>query len=76
MYANAKSKELDIEIKAVRKTPTGDMLVELGFNTKDGASFLNALKTILGERANITTLEPNDMLKLSDIDCLTVREEV
>lgn len=76
LRAKAKPEESGTEIKAVRKTRKGDMLLELGPNTKDKASFSSALKKILGERANITTLEPKETLEFRDLDSLTTTDEV
>ncbi|KAI4459379.1 cleavage stimulation factor subunit 2 [Holotrichia oblita] len=47
LRSNAKPEETGTEIKAVRKTRAGDMLLELGPSTKDTAGFSSALKKIL-----------------------------
>lgn len=72
----ANPEELHTEIKIVRQTRAGDILLEFGQNTKDQDEFNNKLKEILGANATVSKLEPKSTLEFRDLDCLTTKEEV
>lgn len=67
---------LDTEIKSVRRTRMGDVLVELGTNTRNKENFCEALRGALGETATVRSLEPKITLEIRDLDCLSTEEEV
>lgn len=64
------------EIKSVRKTRDGSILLELGAGSKDSSKFREKLKTIFGEEAKVHGLEPKSNLEIRDLDCCTTVEEV
>lgn len=68
--------ENDTEIRAVRRTRSGDVLLELGAGTKNKEGFCRALKGVLGESATIRSLEPMTTLEIRDLDSFTTDVEV
>lgn len=64
------------EIRSVRRTRTGDVLLELGPKTKDKATLREAMINVLGDTATVRCLEPRITLEIRDLDCLTTENEV
>ena len=73
---DAKPDENSTEIRNVRRTYAGDILLELGPKTTNKEGFSNTLKEILGEQASILMLEPKSTLEIRDLDDFTTEEEV
>lgn len=64
------------EVKSIRQTRAGGVLLELGDKTKDKGVFQSSLANILGESATVQRLEPKETLEIRDLDSLTTSEEV
>lgn len=73
---NAKPEESGTEIKAVRKTRDGGILLELGAGSKDSGRFREELRAILGEGAGVRSLGSKTKLEIRDLDCCTTVDEV
>lgn len=63
-------------VRAIRRTRSGEVLVELGRQTGDKAAFGNNLRSSLGGAASVRTLEPKETVEIRDLDDLTTAEEV
>ena len=63
-------------IRSVRKTRSGDVLVELGSGTTDKAAFENAIRAAVGESATVRQLEHRIAVEIRDLDSCTTAEEV
>lgn len=74
--SKATPEESETEVRGIRQTKTGDVLVELGEKTKDKAAFSDVLKKILEGKAVVRSLEPKETLEIRDLDGLTTKEEV
>lgn len=71
---NAKPEEKGTIIKALRKTKTGDLLVELGQSDPGAQShgeFQKDLQSVLGNSATVRVLEPKATLEVRDLDVRT-----
>ncbi len=64
------------QIKSVRRTRMGDVLLEFGPGSEKKNEFCEALKGALGEIAAVRRLEPSITLEVRDIDCLTTEDDV
>lgn len=64
------------EVRCVRKTRSGEVLVELGPGTKDKSKFGEVLRTTLGANATVRCTVPKSTVELRDLDELTTEEEV
>uniref|UniRef100_T1HVK9 CCHC-type domain-containing protein n=1 Tax=Rhodnius prolixus TaxID=13249 RepID=T1HVK9_RHOPR len=71
-----KPEDTETEVKCIRQTRTGDILVELGRNTKDKTAFEMAIVKALQEKATVSQLEPKDSVEIRDLDSLSSEEEV
>lgn len=74
--SSVKPADTGAEIRAVRRTRTGDVLVELGPGTKSKSDFGDALQTTLGATALVRCLDPKSTVELLDLDELTTEAEV
>lgn len=73
--STVKPEETNTEIRAIRQTKTGGVLLELRkSDNKD--QFNTSLKTVLGEDAVIQSLEPKAVLEVRDLDSFTTIEEI
>lgn len=63
-------------IKALRKTRSGDVLVELGTGTMSKAKRGNGLLSTLGESVMVRCIEPKATIEIGDLDELTTAKEV
>ena len=64
------------EIKSIRRTRTGDVLLELKTVGENNNSLADALKSAVGETASLSSLIPRVKLEIRDIDCCATTEEV
>jgi hypothetical protein len=71
-----KPEEHGADVRAIRQTRTGGVLLELGAKTKNRDNFSDALKNALGECGTVRNLEPKTTLEIRDLDSLTTVEEV
>ena len=70
-------KKSGTEIKAVRKTRSGDVLIEIRKTTAEGKQgFTDSLKEALGESGSVRVLVPRTTLEIMDMDSCTTVEEV
>lgn len=72
----AKPEETQTDIKAIRRTRTGGILLELGKTAKNKESFREALRGIVGANATVVSLQPKATIEIRDLDSLTTAEEV
>ena len=64
-------------VKAIRKTRSGDVLIELIKLTIDSKrSFTDALKNAIGKADSVRVLTPRVTLEIRDVDSCTTIEEV
>lgn len=73
---NVNPEDTETEIRSIRKTMKGDILVELSEGTKNKDDFCNALKNIVGQYATVANLEKKALVKIIDIDSFTTKQEV
>lgn len=71
-----KPEDTETEVRCIRQTRSGDILVELGRNTKDKAAFETVICSILQESATVRQLEPKVSVEIRDLDSLSSEEEV
>lgn len=74
--SKAKPEDSETEVKAIRQTRSGGVLLELGAQSKNLANFREALKVILGDKAEVVCLNPKMSLEIRDLDCYTEKAEV
>lgn len=66
-----------VEVKRVRSTRAGDVLVELRKTTAEArSSFSEALRAVAGDGSDIRELVPKSSLEISDLDSCSTKEEV
>lgn len=68
--------DVGAEIKAIRQTREGHVLLELGNRTEDPERLRNALATALGDTGLVKTLATRKTLEIRDLDCLTEKKDV
>lgn len=73
---NANPADTGTEVKSIRRTKAGDVLMEVGNNSKDKAAFVDQLANVLRENATIRNMEPRKSIMIKDLDSLTTPEEV
>ena len=67
----------DMGVKAIRKTRSGEVLIELIKPTIESKrSFTDALKNAIGEATSVRVLTPRVTLEIRDVDSCTTIEEV
>ncbi|XP_046661608.1 uncharacterized protein LOC124354883 [Homalodisca vitripennis] len=71
----AKPEETETTIKSIRRTQNGDVLLELG-KSRDKDGFAASLKTALGDKGSIRTLQPRCSVEIRDLDALSTEDEV
>ena len=71
-----KPEETGTNITSIRQTKNGEILLELGRDTKDLQALSNTVKTTLGKTGAVRKLVPRMTLELLDLDSTTTREEV
>lgn len=64
------------EVRSIRQTRSGGVLVEFGATPGNKAAFGDALRGILGSNATVRDLEPRETVEIRDLDSLTTPEEV
>ena len=55
----------------MRKTKTGDVLVELKDPSDKIGSFSQEVRRVLGEQAKVRDLAPKRVIQILDLDCVT-----
>lgn len=68
--------DAEADIKTIRKTQNGGILLELGRNTKDKNHFHAIIEKAIGEAGVVKMVNPKITLEMGDLDCLTTKEEV
>lgn len=71
-----KPEDTETEILRVRKTKTGDVLLEIGANSSKKSEFGEKLRSIMKDEAVVTCMEPRDTIEIRDLDDATTKEEV
>lgn len=64
------------KISGVRKTRTGDVLVELKEQKDKQGTLAQEIRKTLGEQVKVQDLVPKRIIQIRDLDCLTTEEEV
>lgn len=60
--------DTETEIRSIRKTRAGGVLLELGAATKNKEAFREQVKEVLGEQATVSCLEPKTSIEIRDLD--------
>lgn len=60
----------------MRKTRNGDVLLEIGANSKNNQEFGSRLKEIMKEEATVKCLEPKETIEIRDLDDITTTDEI
>lgn len=68
--------DVGAEIKAIRQTRKGHVLLELGNKDCDPSKLSSALVTALGDAGVVRSLVPKTTVEIRDLDCLTERDDV
>lgn len=71
-----KPEDTETEVRTIRQTRSGGVLVELGKNCKNKEEFTSKVKQALGTTANVQNLAPRTTVELRDLDSYTTVEEV
>lgn len=64
------------ELKAIRQTRSGDVLIELGPSGKGKSGLTDAIKKVVDKGAKVRTLNPTISLEIRDLDSVTTAKEV
>ena len=64
------------DIRSIRLTKGGEILLDRGIETKDLQAFLDEVKTTLGKAGVVKNLVPRVALELLDLDSTTTTEDV
>lgn len=70
------SESTNIQMKAVRKTRNGALLLEMDKGEKVSKEFCESLKQTLGNAATVTDLKPKATVEMRGLDSLTSGEEI
>lgn len=68
--------DAEAEVKAIRQTKSGFVLLELGAKTKNKDEFREALRGALGEGPTVLSLGGRATVEIRDMDCYTEAAEV
>lgn len=74
--SKTKPENSDAEVRSIRQTRSGDLLLDLGAGIKDKTVFRDTLINILGDKATVRQFEPRITLEIRDLDSLTINQEV
>lgn len=66
----------EVNLKGIRKTRAGAVLLELEKGQTADPNFCEALRTTLRETATVADLKPKATVEIKDLDSLTTKEEV
>ena len=66
----------ETEIKTIRQTKAGHVLVQFSPNAKNIEIFRESLKEALGDNVEIRNSQPNSEVEIRDLDSFTTTEEV
>lgn len=73
---NVNPDDTQTDVKSIRQTRAGDVLLELGSTTKNRESFRMTLQNSLGEAGKVKDLIPRATLEIRDLDSVTNKEDV
>lgn len=77
IHANVKPSEMGIDVKSVRRTKSGGVLLELGKSTAENrATFSKSLTAVVGKSSSVTELTPTTQVEIRDCDCCTTVAEI
>lgn len=69
--------EAQLDVRSVRKTRAGAVLLELGKTTPEiKAKFSEALKKAVGQNSSVMELTPKVTIEVRDFDCCTNEQEI
>ncbi|KAJ8967549.1 hypothetical protein NQ314_002864 [Rhamnusium bicolor] len=68
--------EMNVDIKSIRETRAGDVLLELGRKTADKEKFSSALKEAVGQIGNVRNLVPRGTVEIRDLDGVTDEDDI
>lgn len=72
-----KPEDSEVEVRAVRKTRAGDVLLELKKTTADArCNFANAIQQAAGGEGNVKQLVARETVEIRDVDSCTTKEEI
>lgn len=76
MKEQMKPEDLKAEIKVIRKTRAGDVLLEMGKNLEDREGVRNAINSAIGNTGKTRHLIPKTTIEIRDLDSVTEEDEV
>lgn len=76
IHYKIKSENSGVKVSSVRKTKEGGVLAKLGPKVTNKATLWEVVKSLLEEKALVSTLETACSLEILYIDCLTEKTEV
>ncbi|BES90724.1 ZnF_C2HC [Nesidiocoris tenuis] len=68
--------EMGADVRTIRKTRDGDVLIELGRQSANQKEFADKIKAVLGDRGTTRSLVPRVSLEVRDLDDVTTVEDV
>ena len=71
-----KPEEIGVEVRAVKETRAGNVLLELGSTSGNQSKFGEALQTAIGKTGDVRHLVPKGQVVIRDLDAATDEEEV
>lgn len=71
-----KPEDTETEIRSIRKTMRGDVLLEIGGNSEVSEEFQATIKNAIGEPEAVMNLTPRSSIEIRDLDDLVTEVEV
>ena len=74
--AKIKPEDTETDVRVIRTTRAGDVLLELGKQSKNAKAFGESLRDALGETGTVRNLSPRVTSELLDLDSITTIKDV
>ncbi|XP_044592005.1 uncharacterized protein LOC123270132 [Cotesia glomerata] len=68
--------ETGVDIKSIKQTKRGGVLLEIGRKTEDTTAFTAAIKTATANIGTVRTLTPKATIEILDLDAITTENDV
>lgn len=73
---NVKPSELGVNIKGIRETKAGHVLLEIGAIQENRLKFEEAIQKVVGDKAHVRTSIPKSWIDIKDLDATVEEQEV
>lgn len=68
--------ETGVDIKSIKQTKRGGVLVEMGPKTKNSTAFIDAVRLAMTNIGTVKTLAPTTTIKILDLDGISTEDDV